>query len=124
MGGLGEEEIFTIWLDDSGRYDSDVIYLCGELDASTVPSFLADIKSILKRNRSVIFDVHLLSYTDSTGLAAILSINNTLKRENKRAYLVGCHGVLAKILDITHINEELECLDDIESAIAKIKAER
>jgi len=122
MTTSGEEEIFTIWMDDSGKYDASVVYLCGELDASTVPGFLSEIKKILNRSQNTILDVHLLSYADSTALAAILSINNSLRREEKGLYLAGCHGVLAKILHITHVDEEIECFEDVDSAEEKIKA--
>ena len=116
-----DEEVFTIWTDDSGKYDASVVYLCGELDASTVPGFLSEIKMILNRNKNTIIDAHLLSYADSTGLAAILSIKNSLHHEGKELFLVGCHGVLAKILRITHADEDIVCFEDVDTAVEEIK---
>ena len=116
-----EEEVFTTWtkeLDDSVY----VVYLCGELDASSVPTFLHDTHAIFVGNRSVIMDTHLLSYIDSTGLGALLSIKQALERTGKGMCIVGSHGLLAKILQVTRADQEFRCYDNVDEALGELHA--
>lgn len=122
MSTYENEDIFTTWTSELAEHDMTVVCLCGELDASTAPSFLSDVQGVVSKPRDVVADVHLLSYIDSTGVAAVLSIRNALQRAGKRLCLVGCHGLLTKILHITRIDTELRCFEDVDDAIAKRQA--
>jgi len=114
------EEIFTTWTRDVASGDVSVVCLVGELDASTAPGFLTDVQEVLDRKHNIVLDVHLLSYVDSTGVAAILSIQHALAEAGKRMGMVGCHGLFTKILRITHIESELSCYEDIDAAISAV----
>jgi len=116
------EEIFTTWTSDVQGTNASIVYLCGELDASSAPSFLADVQEVISRHRDIVMDVHLLSYVDSTGVAAILSIRNALREFGKNLYLAGCHGLLTKILNTIHASDDLICFDDADQAIAALRS--
>lgn len=111
------DEIFTTWSSDIADNEMSVVCLCGELDASSTPSFITDMQQLLNRRRNVIMDVHLLEYVDSTGVAAILSTKNALEALGRKLSLVGCHGLLTKILKITRIENEIKCYDEIDQAV-------
>ncbi|MCE5313982.1 MAG: STAS domain-containing protein [Armatimonadota bacterium] len=122
MSISGDEEVFTTWVSDLDECELSVVCLCGELDASSVPVFISDVGQLLDRRRNVIMDVHLLEYVDSTGVAAMLSTKSALEALGRRLLLVGCHGLLTKILKITRIENELICYEEITDAIASMNA--
>lgn len=115
------DEIFTSLIEDVGGTDISVLCMCGELDASSVPTFLAEAQNVIERGRHVIMDVHLLDYVDSTGVAAMLSTRNALQNAGHEVYVVGCHGLLRKVLHITQAETELPCVDELDTAIALIR---
>ncbi len=121
MQATGNEEIFTTWTSDLSSVDASVVCLCGELDASSAPSFLADLRETVTRRRHLIMDVHLLSYTDSTGVAAILSIKHAQKEAGRDLLLVGCHGLIEKIIHAIGVADDLACFDDLDEAIEALK---
>lgn len=114
------EDVFTTWSTDLDQANATLVCLCGELDASTAPSFLSDLQKVAGRGQHIILDVHLLSYIDSTGVAAVMSTKNAVQMSGRKMRLVGCHGLLTKILHITHFDSELQCFDDVESAVADL----
>ena len=118
-----EEEVFTTWTSDIEGRDISVMCLCGELDASTVPTFVSEVQSVISRHRSIIMDVHLLSYIDSMGVGALLSAKNALRNGGKYICLVGCHGLLTKIIHMIRVERELKCFEDVETAIAEMEVE-
>lgn len=117
-----EEEIFTTWTSDLEGHNISVVCLCGELDASTVPVFVSEMQEILPRRRDIIMDVHLLSYVDSTGVGTLLSTKNALRDNGNKICLVGCHGLLTKIIQMIRVEEELKCFEDVDSAVAEMEA--
>ncbi|MCE5323033.1 STAS domain-containing protein [bacterium] len=121
MSLSGNDDIFTTLISDLDECELSVVCLCGELDASSVPGFISDVQSLINRRRNVIMDVHLLEYTDSTGIAAILSTKTALDALGRRLLLVGCHGLLTKVLHITRIETELCCYESMEDAVNSIK---
>lgn len=114
------EEVFTTWTSDVEGHDISVVFLCGELDASSVPGFLSDMQQVIDLKKHVIMDVHLLEYVDSTGVGAILSLGNVLRDGGMQLRLVGCHGLLTRILQMIQIDREICCLEDIDAAVADI----
>lgn len=122
MDTRGDEEIFTTWTSELDDGNLVALYLCGELDASSAPSFLADVRNLAETGKHVMVDVHLLTYIDSTGVSALLSIRNALKRAGKRMCLVGCHGVLTRIIEVTRVDREFPCFDDLDEAIVQMNS--
>lgn len=117
-----EEDVFTTWTSQIDNDSVSVICLCGELDASTVPTLLADVKSVISQRKDVIMDVHLLSYVDSTGVAALLSTRSALIGGGNKMCLVGCHGLLTKVIQLIRVENELRCFEDVDTAVAQFRA--
>lgn len=122
MSTSENEEIFTTWTKEITEDKVSIVYLCGELDASSAPGFLSDMQNLVGSGKNLIMDTHLLSYIDSTGVSAILSTKHALERVHHKLCIVGCHGLLSKILDITRMDREIECYDDIDQAMAELNA--
>lgn len=118
MGGASEE-VFTTWTKNLDDF-ACVAYLCGELDASSVPALLENMHPLVTGRRNVVVDAHLLSYIDSTGLSALLSIKQALERSGRWLCIVGAHGLLTKILQLTRADQEFECYETIEEALARM----
>ena len=122
MSESNGEEIFTTWVSELDEGNVAAVYLCGELDASTAPALLSDVQGLAETGRDVIVDVHLLSYIDSTGVSALLSIKSALARAGRRLALVGCHGILARILEVSQVQSEFPCYRDVETALAEMRS--
>ena len=114
------EEIFTTWTKDLDDPSVSVAYLCGELDASSVPTLLDYLHPLVGGNRSIVVDAHLLSYIDSTGLSALLSIKQALERSGRGLCIVGAHGLLTKILQLTRADHEFRCYETMDDALAEV----
>ena len=123
VSASSEENIFTTCTCELADIGATIVYLCGELDASSAPGFLADMQGIMNRGQSLIIDAHLLSYIDSTGASAILSTKSALASEGRTLSIVGSHGLLAKILHITRMDEEIKCYQDVDSAVADMNTQ-
>jgi hypothetical protein len=59
LAASANEEIFTTWTKELGDSVS-VAYLCGELDASSVPTLLDYLHPLMSGSRSIVVDTHLL----------------------------------------------------------------
>lgn len=116
-----DEDVFMTWTKDLNG-NIVCIYLCGELDASGVPAFLTDMHGISGSGKNVILDTHLLSYIDSTGIGALFSIKQALEAKGHGMCLVGCHGLLTKILDITRLHSRVKCYENMDDALGEINA--
>lgn len=114
-----EEEVFTTWTKQLDDAAVSIVYLCGELDASSAPTFLTDMQPLINAERSLVMDTHLLSYIDSTGLGAMFSIKQALARAGRGICIVGAHGLLSKIMQVTRADHEFHCYDNVDEAMTE-----
>ena len=119
-----DDEIFTTWTGELADGRICVLCLCGELDALTTPAMLTQVHDVIGKSVDVVVDVHLLSYVDSTGLAAILSLKNALQGIGRRMCLAGCHGLVQRILEVTNIHREFKCFEDVDAAAIHMAGRR
>jgi anti-sigma B factor antagonist len=115
-----DEEIFTTWTKELEDSSVSIAYLCGELDASSIPTFLSNLQPLACGKRNIVVDTHLLSYIDSTGLGALLSIKQALQRSGRGLCIVGAHGLLTKILELTRADREFRCYETVDEALAEV----
>ncbi len=114
-----QDEVFTTWTRELEDAPVVVVYLCGELDASSVPALLSDLSEAINSNRSIMIDTHLLAYIDSTGLGALFSIKQALRDSDRGLCIVGAHGLLAKILKVARAEKEFRCYETSDEAMAE-----
>ena len=113
-----DEEVFTTWTKELEDSPASIAYLCGELDASSVPALLGSLQPLVTGDRNIVVDAHLLSYIDSTGLSALLSIKQAVGRSGRGLCIVGAHGLLTKILQVTRADREFACYETADEALA------
>lgn len=98
-----------------------VILRCsGSLDSSTVASFKKHIwGSVEKGNYKFILDASHLSFIDSMGLGAVISLLRRV-REEKGDIKIACLGrEIQDIFNITRLNRLFEVYKDVKEALAK-----
>ncbi len=117
---MHDDEVFTTWIKNLDDLPVAVVYLCGELDASSVPALLGDLYEVINGYRSILFDAHLLSYIDNTGLGALLSIKQAMQSSGRGLCIVGAHGLLTKILSASGADVEFRCYQTAEEAMADV----
>jgi anti-anti-sigma factor len=117
-----DEEVFTTWTKELEDLPVSIAYLCGELDASSVPALLGGLQPLVAGNRNILVDAHLLSYIDSTGLSALLSIKQAVGRSGRGLCIVGAHGLLTKILQATRADREFACYETADEALADMNS--
>lgn len=113
------DEVFTTWTKELDDAQVSIVYLCGELDASSVPALLGDVHDVVNGKRNIVIDTHLLSYIDSTGLGALFTIKQILHGTGRALCIVGAHGLLPKILHVTRADTEFRCYDSVDEAMAE-----
>lgn len=116
------DEVFTTWTKELDDARVSIVYLCGELDASGIPAFLGDVHELVGGDHSIMMDAHLLSYIDSTGVGALFSIKQALRRSGRSMCIVGAHGLLTKILHVTRAEDEFRCYDNVDEAMAEVSS--
>jgi anti-anti-sigma factor len=115
-----ENGIFTIWTSDLDEHNASVVCLCGELDVSTVPTFLNEMRPVVARRRNVVMDVQLLEYADSTAIAAIMSTGKVVRQAGRQFCLSGSHGVVARILNAILAATEVDMFDNVDCALESL----
>ncbi|MGI6295488.1 MAG: STAS domain-containing protein [Armatimonadota bacterium] len=118
---MRNDEVFTTWITNLDDLPVAVVYLCGELDASSVPALLGDLYEVINGYRSIMFDAHLLSYIDNTGLSALASIKQAAQNRGRGVCIVGAHGLLEKILSAPSADVEFKRYQTTEEAMAEVK---
>ncbi len=117
---MRDDEVFTTWIKNLDDLPVAVVYLCGEMDASSVPALLGDLYEVINGCRSIMLDAHLLSYIDNNGLDALVSIKRALRDSGRGVCIVGAHGLLVKILDGSGADVDFKCYQTVEEAIAEV----
>lgn len=117
---MRDDEVFTTWIKNLDDLPVAVVYLCGQLDASSVPALLGDLYEVINGYRSIMFDAHLLSYIDNTGLGALFSIKQAMHGRGRSVCIVGAHGLLSKILSASGTDAEFRCYQTADEAMAEV----
>lgn len=80
-------------------HEPSIISPPAELDVATVEAFRDQLSAALDGNGDrVVVDLSEVGFIDSTALAAILEVNERLRREQRRLALVAPRGTAAAVL--------------------------
>lgn len=96
--------------------DTVTIYMVGECDIDTVPMLMEELTKAIQTGKSVILDVHLLNYMDSTGISTIASAHESLAEQNAELRIAGAHGIFAKVLQLTRLDQVIDFYETVEDA--------
>ncbi|WP_036221808.1 STAS domain-containing protein [Mesoaciditoga lauensis] len=105
---------------DIKMINSDVlIMLTGELDAYHSIEFKEKMMEIIKgHGDKILLDMTDLSYIDSAGLGALVSLLKRASENSKELRLFGLRGNVKKIFELTRLNMVFNIFDTLEEALS------
>lgn len=96
----------------------DVIKAPATLSGSDCNQCEADIRASVNRHRvRIVLDMSSTALIDSKGLEMLLDCNEVCLKRGGELVLAGPTPLCAEILDITGIEQELNCHKDLRSAL-------
>ena len=102
----------------SSLADSILIAPEGELDVANVGEFRAALVEAAKAADRLVVDLSRLESIDSSGLGALVELDNRLRRENRRLAVVAPGGTAAALLmNLNGVQSRLETYENREAAI-------
>lgn len=82
------------------------VFLSGDLDINSVETFKDDILEKSKNiDKDVIIDLKDLEYIDSTGIGAIMTVYNDVKKKNRSLTVKNANRNIAKLFKITELDK-------------------
>lgn len=99
----------TVWrLDVEERGDGTVIRVAGELDLETAPQLLAEADPHVDDGTGgLIVDLSGLAFIDSSGLSALIRINQRMIGTGRSFLIISPSPVVAKAFEITGLDQVL-----------------
>jgi anti-anti-sigma factor len=90
------------------------VTLRGELDLATAPDFEAVLGRNLAGGREVVVDLRSLQFMDSSGIRVLVAAHAHAEREGTRLVIVRPErgSAVAKIIEVSGLDEELTIVDD------------
>jgi anti-anti-sigma factor len=96
----------------------DVIKAPATLSGSDCDQCASEIRNSVERHRvRIVLDVSSTALIDSKGLEMLLDCNETCLKRGGELVIAGPTSLCAEILDITGIEQELNCHKDLRSAL-------
>lgn len=96
----------------------DVIKAPATLSGSDCEQCASEIRNSVNRHRvRIVLDISNTALIDSKGLEMLLDCNETCLKRGGELVIAGPTPLCAEILDITGIEQELNCHKDLRSAL-------
>ncbi|EHR32083.1 STAS domain-containing protein [Helcococcus kunzii] len=82
------------------------VFLSGDLDINSVETFKDDILEKYENiDKDVIIDLKDLEYIDSTGIGAIMTVYNDVKKKDRSLTVKNANRNIAKLFKITELDK-------------------
>ncbi|QZO76198.1 STAS domain-containing protein [Helcococcus kunzii] len=82
------------------------VFLSGDLDINSVETFKDDILEKYENiDKDVIIDLKDLEYIDSTGICAIMTVYNDVKKKDRSLTVKNANRNIAKLFKITELDK-------------------
>jgi anti-sigma B factor antagonist len=105
-------------VETSERDSALVVVVAGELDMASVPELAKSIEEIdWDRYDRVIFDLHGVSFMDSSGLGALIAMHNE-HPDTDIALVTADQGLVTKVLELTSMKDLFPIYSSAEAALA------
>jgi anti-sigma B factor antagonist len=91
--------------------------LVEELDASNVDEFKRSMTSVLETNTKLVFDLHRLRFTDSSGLGAFLSCLRHVNARGGDMKLCGLSPQVRTVFELVRLHRIFDIYSTPEDAI-------
>jgi anti-sigma B factor antagonist len=88
-----------------------------ELDASNVGEFKRDMAPVLEANSKLVFDLHRLRFTDSSGLGAFISCLRHVNARNGDVKLCSMSPQVRAVFELTRLHRIFDIYSTPEEAI-------
>jgi anti-sigma B factor antagonist len=84
-----------------------VARLCGEFDLAALEPFRRDVQPLLEsaRGGSLVIDLRGLSFMDSSGIRALVELNDESRRDGFQLVIVQGEGAVARAAELTGLGE-------------------
>jgi len=98
-----------------------LITLDGRLDANSAPDLKASLKAAAQRGLIfLVVDLNKVSFIDSSGLSALVSIFKAVREQHGAMALVGVGSQVKVALELTRLDRVFPAYPDAETAFSKI----
>jgi anti-sigma B factor antagonist len=94
-----------------------VVFAVGEIDLAASPVMRQAMAEAVESRRHLIVDLSAVSFLDSTGLGVLIRTQKTIAATHKSMSLVGPIGMVAKVLNITRIDEAIPVHPNLDTAL-------
>lgn len=104
--------------------DVYVVTLRGEIDAFTAPSLRDDLRHLVEETgaTNVVVDLGGVTFLDSSGLGALVSVFRRLRERDGRLRIVQPHNAAGRIFELTGLDAVLDLYPDREAAVSAASA--
>lgn len=106
--------------------DTDVLILTadGALDSHVSSAFADDLQRVIDGGaRKLVIDCSRLGYVSSIGIAALIRLYKKVVERGGHVKLVGVQGPLARLLEITRLDQVFRTYPALEDALRAFRAD-
>ena len=106
--------------------DTDVLILTadGALDSHVSSAFADDLQRVIDSGaRKLVIDCSRLGYVSSIGIAALIRLYKKVVERGGHVKLVGVQGPLARLLEITRLDQVFQTYPALEDALRAFRTD-
>ena len=98
--------------------DITVVELQGELDGESAELFQDAVTGVIEAHKTgIVLDMSDVGFIDSEGLEQLLWVRDYCNENNCQLRLAGLDETLAKILELTRLENEFDCYAELSEAV-------
>lgn len=102
-----------------------VIDIEGEVDMASAPLIARALDTAVHEKESdVVLNARDLFYIDSSGIQILVSAGRKLSDDGRRLFVVGCHGIFYKLVQIMRLDKEFCLYPDLNEALLALNSGR
>jgi anti-anti-sigma factor len=87
------------------------VYVVGELNIYKAIENRKVFLTYLKNNKNILLDLSNVTEFDTTGLQLLISLQKSLKKNNKNLFLRRCSEVVKNILSLLRLEKKFDMVD-------------
>lgn len=100
-------------LSDEGQLEAETLELKGRVEAATLGRLQKEIMDLMwRKNCNVIVNLRSMEYSTSTGMGAILQLNNRLEKQGGRLSILGPTPEVQQVLELLGVDEIMPIFKD------------
>jgi len=99
-----------------------ILELVGELDMYNAHNIKEVINSFISEGKNkFLLDLNALTYIDSGGIGALISIYSTIKKNNLKLQIANVTGTVRQVIEITKLLNYFPISDTLEESLEKLE---